>query len=187
MHIHEIHSPMGTYLRFIWWSRQWSRTDALCLCLGWFGCDCRILMNKYSKNIFPDIFGKTLWAIIQRWICVFLPVAFLRHDFTLSSLCGWFPGRRLTLPCVPPPPPPRLFCHFGGSKEKVAVKATPLPSLQPPRSIFKMRSDDTRAPGALLHIHADDGGVLWRKKRALTLWCKKKGRDSKSHVRAVCV
>lgn len=28
-------------------------------------------------------------------------------------------------------------CHFGGSKEKVAVKATPLPSLQPHRSILK--------------------------------------------------
>lgn len=81
------------------------------------------LLVKYYRPLFRD------------GAHAFLLVAFLHHDFTgaLSSPCGWFPGRRLTLAFVCALP----SCHFGGSEEKVAVKATPLPSLQPHRSILK--------------------------------------------------
>lgn len=95
-----------------------------------------------------------LSLVIQRWSRVFLPVAFLHHDFTgaLSSPHGWFPGRHLTLPLcehIPPPSLPPSSCPviLQEAKEKVVVKATPLPSLQPPGSISEMRSDDTRALG----------------------------------------
>lgn len=81
----------------------------------------------------------TSCCIFAPWLHSFISVWMVSRQTSHSALCV----------CTPPLPPP-LFCHFGGSKEKVAVKATPLPSLQPPRSIFKMRSDDTRAPGALL-------------------------------------
>lgn len=86
---------------------QWSM-----LCRYWqiihFASHCYVKQNPLSLAPFlylvPSLsFGKTLSAINQRWSCVFLPVAFLYHDFigALSSLCGWFPCRRLTLPlCV---------------------------------------------------------------------------------------
>lgn len=52
-------------------------------------------------------FDKILSVVMEKWSRVFLPVAFLHHDLTgaLSSQCGWFPGRHLTLPlCAPSPP-----------------------------------------------------------------------------------
>lgn len=105
-------------------------------------------------------------------------------------------------------------CHFGGSKEKVAVKATPLSPLQPHGSILKW-GQMTHEPrvhlclalasslfsfySSLAHIHSD-GGVLWREKSTLwltlsksfALWCKK-GRETllsafkKCHVGAASV
>lgn len=73
-------------------------------------------------------------------------------------------------------------CHLGGSKEKVALKATPLPSLQPRRSVLKW-GQMTHEPrvhlslscflsllfySSVVHTHID-GGVLWREKTT-TLW-----------------
>lgn len=51
--------------------------------------------------------------------------------------------------CTHPPSLPPSSCPviLQEAKEKVVVKATPLPSLQPPGSISEMRSDDTRALG----------------------------------------
>ncbi len=87
-------------------------------------------------------------------------------------------------------------CHFRGSKEKVAVKATPLPSLQPHRSILK-RGQMTHEPRVLLSLASASSLSfsiapsrtftstvvcfegrkttlrLWNSKR-LTLWCVKK-------------
>lgn len=78
----------------------------------------------------------------------FFPLRFCSMtSLALFHLCvdGFQAG---VLLCPHPSPP----FDFGEGKEKVAVKATPMPSLQPHRSISKMRSDDTRAPGALLSL-----------------------------------
>lgn len=55
-----------------------------------------------------------------------------------------------------------LYCHLTGSKEKFAVKATPLPfPLATSQGRLEMRSDDTRAPvlnlrpNALFSVYTD--------------------------------
>lgn len=108
-------------------------------------------------------------------------------------------------------------CHFVGSKEKVAVKATPLPSLQPHRSILKW-GQMTHEPRVHLSLpcagfltllfgspftlfeHSHGCGMLWREKTSVWLWSSKrftlwctKGRDTllsackKCHVWTACV
>lgn len=100
----------------------------------------------------------------------------LHHDFMLSSLmvsrqmsysafCVCAPACPLHLPVLP---------LFEEAMKEVAVKTTPLPPRQPHRSIFKkkrkekrMRSDDTRAPGALLS-HVPRSPFLFRPRALVT-------------------
>lgn len=73
--------------------------------------------------------------------CVFAP--WLHRGSFISP--PWMVSRQASRSgfCVGLP----VLSFSDGSKEKVAVKATPLPPLQPPRSFLKMRSGDTRALG----------------------------------------
>lgn len=86
-----------------------------------------------------------------------------------SFISVWMVSTQMSYFCLCVFTPPQL-CHFGGSKEKVPVKATPLAPLQPCRSILKTRSDDAWASGALFSSRTFTVNVAVKR-----LWCKRIG------------
>lgn len=112
------------------------------------------------------------------------------HRCSFISL--WMVSRQTSYSAIvpPPSPPPSSSCPviLEEAKEKVAVKATPLPPLQPPGSISEMRSDDTGALGEpplpflahALWALTSAAAACWQEiKTALRLW----NRVSRSHVK----
>lgn len=96
-----------------------------------------------------SVFGKYTFAFIQWWSRVFLPSAFLHHDFTgaLSSVSGWFPGRCLTLPLCAPSRPVLSFQR----KQRKGFSERYTPAFPATSQVhLKMRSDDTQASSAPL-------------------------------------